>query len=191
MEQELETILAASLGLLIFVLLIAIAFAIVYVIALAKLFKKAGIEGWKAIIPFYNIYLLVKIAGLNWWYFLIAISGTICSLLRIRGLNYACNIASMAVNFFILYNIAKKMKQQPMGFAIAGIFVQPIMIMVLGFSSKYSYDPSIEVSPNGPIGENSTNNSTSSNATIKYCSGCGSKIISGSQFCDKCGKKVE
>ena len=97
----------------------------------------------------------------------------------------------MAVNFFILYNIAKKMKQQPMGFAIAGIFVQPIMIMVLGFSSKYSYDPSIEVSPNGPIGENSTNSSTSSNDTVKYCSGCGSKIISGSQFCDKCGKKVE
>lgn len=60
MEQELETILAASFGLLIFVLLIAIAFAIVYVIALAKLFKKAGVEGWKAIIPFYNIYLLVR-----------------------------------------------------------------------------------------------------------------------------------
>ena len=189
MEQELETILAASFGLLIFVLLIAIAFAIVYVIALAKLFKKAGVEGWKAIIPFYNIYLLVNIAGLNWWYFLIAISGTICSLLRIRGLNYACNIASMAVNFFILYNIAKKMKQQPMGFAIAGIFVQPIMIMVLGFSSKYSYDPSIEVSPNGPIGENSANSYT--NNTDKYCLGCGCKIIPGSQFCDKCGKKVE
>jgi hypothetical protein len=36
---------------------------IIYVIALWPVFVKAGRPGWGAIIPIYNIYLLVKIAG--------------------------------------------------------------------------------------------------------------------------------
>lgn len=49
MEDSLTTLLGASIGLIIFVLLIIIAFYIVYVVALAKLFNKAGEAGWKAI----------------------------------------------------------------------------------------------------------------------------------------------
>lgn len=62
------------LGGSIFILLLVIALYVVYVIGLWKLFKKAGKQGWEAIIPFYNTYVLVEISGLNWWYFLIAIS---------------------------------------------------------------------------------------------------------------------
>ena len=36
---------------------------VIYVIALWPVFVKAGRPGWGAIIPIYNIYLLVKIAG--------------------------------------------------------------------------------------------------------------------------------
>ncbi|MBR1762543.1 MAG: hypothetical protein IJ731_04170, partial [Eubacterium sp.] len=35
--------------------------AILSIIALWKIFEKAGEAGWKAIIPFYNAYTLVKI----------------------------------------------------------------------------------------------------------------------------------
>lgn len=182
-----NNIFAVILGGSIIVLLLLLVFYVFYVIGLWKLFEKAGKEGWKAIIPFYNTFVLVEISGLNWWYFLIAISGTICSILGIDGLNYICNLASLAVNFFIFYNLAKKMKQQPIGFAVASIFVAPIITMVLGFSSKYTYDKNIVVSPNGPIGD--TNNENTSEE--KYCLGCGVKLKPGVKFCDNCGKKVD
>ena len=123
---------------------------IFYIIGLWKLFKKAGKNGWKAIIPFYNTYVLVEIAGLNWWYFLIAIFGTIVSFVGISGLDIIASLASYAVNFFIFYNLAKRMKKSEVGYGVLAIFFEPIMVMILGFS-KAQYDSSIEVSPNGPI----------------------------------------
>ena len=45
---------------------------VIYIILVAgmwKMFEKAGIDGWKAIIPIYNIYLeTVYIAKKEWWY---------------------------------------------------------------------------------------------------------------------------
>jgi hypothetical protein len=38
---------------------------IIFVIALWPVFRKAGYPGWGAIIPIYNAYVLVKIAGLH------------------------------------------------------------------------------------------------------------------------------
>lgn len=188
MDDAFGILATTSIGLLIVFLLIIIAFYVVYAIGLAKLFNKAGEEGWKAIIPFYNTFVLIQIAGLNWWYFLIAISGTICSILKINGLDTLCNLAALAVNFFVFYNLAKKMKQQPVGFGVAGIFVAPIAAMILGFSSKYTYDQSVEVSPNGPIGDAKE---TTNNEPEKYCLGCGCKLKPGTKFCEKCGKEVK
>lgn len=69
MDDAFGVLATTSIGLIVFFGIIAIAFYVVYVIALAKLFKKAGEDGWKAIIPFYNVFVLIQIAGLNWWYF--------------------------------------------------------------------------------------------------------------------------
>ena len=46
---------------------------IIWVIALWVIFNKAWEKGWKAIIPFYNVYIWFKIVGMkNWfWYMLI------------------------------------------------------------------------------------------------------------------------
>lgn len=150
-ETGIGAVVGASVALFIVFLLIIVAFVIAYVIALAKLFKKAGEDSWKAIIPFYNTFILIQIAGLNWWYFLIAISGTILSFAGITNLNALCSLAGYVVNFFIFYNLAKKMHKNPIGYAIGAIFVMPIMTMIFGFSNNYSYDNSVQVSPNGPI----------------------------------------
>ena len=48
---------------------------VIYIILVAgmwKMFEKAGIDGWKAIIPIYNIYLeTVYIAKKEWWYIIL------------------------------------------------------------------------------------------------------------------------
>ncbi len=55
-------------GLLLF---LYFAVLLVLVISMWKIFEKAGEEGWKAIVPFYNSYTLFRIAGRNGWGFLL------------------------------------------------------------------------------------------------------------------------
>jgi len=44
------------------------AFVILLLISLWKIFEKAGVPGWKGIIPIYNMYILLKIVGKpGWW----------------------------------------------------------------------------------------------------------------------------
>lgn len=51
--------------------IIAIAVGILQIIATWKLYRKAGEKGWAAIVPFYNLYVMVKIAWGNGWLFLL------------------------------------------------------------------------------------------------------------------------
>lgn len=42
--------------------------ALLAIVSLWRIFTKAGAAGWKAIIPFYNIYTLLKVVGRpGWW----------------------------------------------------------------------------------------------------------------------------
>ena len=50
---------------------IVFAVAVLVIVGMYKMFQKAGLEGWKAIIPFYNMYLLYKLSWGNGWLFLI------------------------------------------------------------------------------------------------------------------------
>ena len=47
---------------------IYVIFIVLVIAGLWKTFVKAGEPGWGAIIPFYNIYLIIKVAGRpGWW----------------------------------------------------------------------------------------------------------------------------
>jgi Family of unknown function (DUF5684) len=62
-------VLAGMLGigtLLPFLLLLVLVFA-----SLWKVFVKAGEAGWKGLIPVYNMFVLTKISGKPWWWFLL------------------------------------------------------------------------------------------------------------------------
>lgn len=52
------------------VMIFWLALIVLSVVALWKVFTKAGEEGWKSLIPFYNTYTLFRIAGRNGWWFL-------------------------------------------------------------------------------------------------------------------------
>lgn len=187
----------AGLGIFAIILVILVlALAIVCIVAQWKLFKKAGKNGWEAIIPFYSTWVLIEISGLNWWYFLLAISGSILSLLKIEGLGFITNIAGWFVNFLCFYNLAKKTKQNEILYGILGIFISYVPILILGFSNKITFDNTIEVSPNGIIGDKKTNNNNNANNTQnqvqeRYCLGCGQRLGNNVKFCENCGKKVE
>ena len=52
-------------GALVAVIVCALVFYALMVIASWKIFEKAGEAGWKSIIPIYNVYILFKIVRIN------------------------------------------------------------------------------------------------------------------------------
>lgn len=63
---------AAVGGMLGFILAASAAIAILIIIAMWRIFEKAGEKGWKALIPIYNFYIIFKICGIKdwfWWFF--------------------------------------------------------------------------------------------------------------------------
>jgi signal peptidase I len=69
---------------------IFLALVIVSFFGLSKLFTKAGIENWKAFIPFYNFYLLAKLLDKPWWWCLIMlVPGVNILMYGVYGFNVA------------------------------------------------------------------------------------------------------
>ena len=143
-------------GLLIFLVIIsiiALAVSIVTLIAQWKLFKKAGKDGWEAIVPFYCNYVLVEIAGLKWYWFLFFFAPFVCNLIGIGIIGWLAYLFTM---FNIFYNISKRCGKG-VGFAICATLFTPICMMILGFSKKISYDKNIPVSEHGVFGKPENN----------------------------------
>ncbi len=75
--KELPKIFFAFLVIMMFILLVVVASG-------WKLFEKAGVAGWKFIVPFYNVWVLVEICGKPWWWFLL--------ILFVPGVNIVFNL---------------------------------------------------------------------------------------------------
>ncbi|ANE52709.1 DUF5684 domain-containing protein [Flavisolibacter tropicus] len=56
---------------LLFLILFAFAFVIFLIASQWKVFEKAGQPGWACIVPIYNTYVLLKIAGKPGWWLLL------------------------------------------------------------------------------------------------------------------------
>ena len=156
MEDVILGMPAGSIIVMWMILLLVIPVLIVYLVGLWKLFKKAGRNGWEAIIPFYNTWVLAEISGVAWWYALIIILAN----LGIAGdgvLSSIASLASLVANFFICYNLSKKFNKD-VGTAILTFLFGIVMIPVMGFSKSYQYDGNVFVSENGPFGDPSNVN---------------------------------
>src|SRR5215469_9590218 len=68
LAQTSTTASGSAIGALLLVYLVVFIF---YAACYWKIFTKAGQEGWKAIIPFYNLYIACKIVGRSPWLWLL------------------------------------------------------------------------------------------------------------------------
>ncbi len=197
-------LLAGLLGVgFIFVILFSIIFVALVVFNIVgkwKLYEKAGRKGWESIVPFYNDWVYVEMAGLNSWYFLFLIAGSLSVVFNIDDnisiYNGTFRIIALAGLFFCNYNISKKLHKDTV-FAVLMTLFSFIIIPLIGFSDKYVWDDSVPVSVNGPFDDvnnnnnNKENNSNNNNEKdFKYCGHCGAKIESNSKYCSNCGKEI-
>lgn len=80
----------AATGLILFSLLTLTILTVVMLIAMGKIFKKAGRPAWAAWIPFYNTWVWYEVAGRpGWWMILTGIPGAGVVLSIIAALDIA------------------------------------------------------------------------------------------------------
>lgn len=94
-----------------------LAFYVLEVIGMWKLFEKADIEGWKSIIPVYNCYCVYKLSWGNGWWFLINLVPCVGTL--IGSIMTAVKMA--------------KVFNKGAGTIVGLILLNPIFMMILGF----------------------------------------------------------
>ncbi len=85
MENSSNTIAGAVV-----LLIISLVIAIFMIAAVWKVFTKAGQPGWAVLIPIYNAYILLKIAGKpGWWLLLmfIPLVNIVVGILAVAGLS--------------------------------------------------------------------------------------------------------
>ena len=127
-------------------IIVAIVWAILAIIALWKVFTKAGEAGWKAIIPIYNAYIMYKIAGMKNWFWYTLIVAFVCGLVAgflweqsdIAGyISIAGSLFSGIVAIVAAYKLPRKFGWGVFA-SILYVLFTGICLLILGFgSSKY------------------------------------------------------
>ena len=130
-------------GMLAGVLVFGVIVAVLLIIAMWKIFTKAGEPGWKSIVPIYNTYILFKISGMKnfFWYTLIAsLVQTLIVSIAGQGSGFASFI-TIAVGIFdlvvaiMLCNKLAKSFGKGIGYTLGLIFLPNIFTLILGFGS--------------------------------------------------------
>ncbi len=145
--EVLGGLLAASIGVVLVVLLVVIAWLVFYVIGLWKLFVKAGRPGWAAIVPYYNNYVLIEMVGLKIYWFFIYLGISLLGFFVDGALAILLNIASIVVSVNIYYNLSKKLGKDT-GWIVLMVFFGGIVLPISGYN-KDVFNAAAPVTPNG------------------------------------------
>ncbi len=125
MESSYEAAgMAIGAGVMIVYFLFVLAISIFMVVAMWKMFAKAGKPGWACIVPFYNNYCLFEIAFGNGWLFLLTL---------VPCVNF--------VFLIMLYFKLAKAFGQGVGFGFGLLFLNPIFVAILGFGNAEYIGP--------------------------------------------------
>lgn len=98
---------------------IVLVVAVLLIVAMWKIFTKAGEAGWKSLIPFYSSYILFKIAFGNGWWFLLSL------------IPYAGAVMSIVLCFKL-----SKAFGHGAGFGFGLWLLAPIFYLILAFGSS-------------------------------------------------------
>ncbi len=125
-----DALAAVGLGalgtMLIVYILVILVIAILQIVAMWKIFTKAGEKGWKSIIPVYNLVILFKVSGLSPWLVLLYLLGVI---------PFVGWIACLILNIVQANGLAKSFGKD-IGYTIGLIFLAPIFYLILGLGKS-------------------------------------------------------
>jgi hypothetical protein len=88
-----------------------------------KVFTKAGKPGWAAIIPIYNLYVMLDIGDNDWWWLLVLL----------------VPVVQLYASYKIVAGVARSF-DRGIGFALGLLFLGFVFFPLLGFGD-YRYSP--------------------------------------------------
>ncbi len=116
------------------VTIVYLAILVLTLVGLWKTFTKAGLPGWGVIVPFYNLYLFVKLAGRpGWWLILLFIP-----------------LLNVVIDIVLSIDIARKFGRGA-GFGIGLFFLPFIFFPVLAFGDAQYEQAGPPVLPTRPV----------------------------------------
>ncbi len=143
---------AAIAGILLFSLLFGLAIWAVMVVALWKIFEKAGEDGWRALIPGYNVWVLFEVSGKPGWWGLVPIGAQVIGIIPILGWFLAGPIAIAGIVLYVIavLELAKRFNKSTT-FAVVGLIIFSLIgQLILGFGdAKYTGKVYRTLEPNG------------------------------------------
>ena len=91
--------------------IVGLLIALLVIVAMWKVFTKAGQPGWASIIPIYNLYVWCKIVGRPWWWILLMLIPLVNFIILIilcidmaksfgKGAGFGIGLALLGVIFF-------------------------------------------------------------------------------------------
>jgi hypothetical protein len=125
-----------GLVVLLFMMVLYVGFFVAVIAGMWKVYAKAGQPGWAAIIPLYNAYVLMKIAGKPGWWFL---------LLFVPFVNFI-------VLLIVSMDVAKAFGKSSAYGIILLFFFSILGYLMLGFGSA-EYVGTGAVTPEAPAAE--------------------------------------
>ncbi len=129
--------LASTNGGFVFILVIIyIAIIALEIAALWKVFVKAGQPGWAAIIPIYNLYVLLKVIGRPPWWLALFFVGVIVP--------FVGWILLVVIGIIVAIDLAKSFAKSS-GFAVGLFFLSFIFVPILGFGESQYVGPAAGV----------------------------------------------
>lgn len=105
-----------------FSMLLSVGTLVFMAICRYKVYKKAGYEGWEAIIPFYNNYILAEMTMGNGMWFLLMLVPCVGNVI-----------------FFIMFYRLGMAFRKDVGFNIGLMLVPIVFLAILAFSKENTY----------------------------------------------------
>ena len=108
--------------------IIAVILVVLNILAYWKIFEKAGENGWKSIIPFYNTYTMFKISwGKGLYFFLTFIP-----------------FVGIVFEYIALYKLCRCFEKS-VGFFVGLLFIRPVFLLIMAFDSSEYTEPEGEI----------------------------------------------
>ena len=194
------TVVAAALGVLGILLIPVLIAAILVIIAKFKMYKKAGEEGWKCLIPYYNTWTECKFVGLNTNWVWILLGTTLISgfFEDAAIISLAASIITLYFNVLLSVSVAQSFGKDT-GFGIGLLFLPFVFYPIIGFG-KAEYvgarpmkdiifkDNNVNITSTTP--QTPVQNVTPQVTQQKFCTSCGTQLEADSKFCTSCGTQI-